>query len=368
MNKYIFILGFVGTAFLSACSSDDLTIVPSPDEEEAIVVEAGKDSDVPITLGVGMGRAITRTPLNPVDVDGKFNTPDGQYFGVFCLAIGKQAGAPNITAIPATDADIKWSPAYSTIYPYANWMDNIPAKVTSDGTTSNVTFLEKVYYYPFGNWYHYNFFAYYPWQSSGVTTIAKACFVDFTIDGKKDIIWGKTLGDGVFSAKYMREHPTTVPEFEFEHQLTQLVFHIKPRETDKTEFSAEGYKLTEVKLKKVHKYLQLCVASKPEDSHTPGTPSTAGSLSEMKVWKTDDSDPFSGGAEISVVPSPPSDETLICYAMVHPSDISNIQVYVKMEQTIGGTEVIEKNITLPSPVGGFLKGRKYKVDIELKKD
>ena len=65
MNKYLFILGIVGTALLTACSSDDLTTVLLPEEERTLVVEAGKDSDVPITLGVSSSRGLTRAVVNP---------------------------------------------------------------------------------------------------------------------------------------------------------------------------------------------------------------------------------------------------------------------------------------------------------------
>ena len=375
MNKYLFILGLVGTALISACSADDLTTVLSPEEEEAIVVEAGKDSDVPITLGVGVGRAMTRTPIES-DVNSLFNTPDAQYFGVSCFATGIQDGAPKIGKIPTSDENIKWSPAYFTTYPYANWLDNVPAKVASDGTKSVITFLDastlptetnKVYYYPFGNWYHYDFFAYYPRQAI-VTTIAKSSYVDFTITGKEDLIWGKTTppATDAFSSKYFRENPLAeIPQFTFNHLLTQLEIHLKPLEADKTELSSQDYKLTDVKLTNVYNHLRLWIACKTEDNHTMGTLEPTGSKTEIKVWKSDDTGPFNGGAEIAVVPTLPETETLVCYAMLRPQDISGMKVHVKMKKS--GGEEIERDITLPSPVGGFKAGSKYEVSIELKK-
>ena len=373
MNKYIFILGLVGTALLSACSSDDLAMVLSPEEEETIVVEAGKDSDVPITLGVGMGRAITRTPIES-DANSLFNTPDGQYFGVSCLATGIQDGAPKISKIPANDEGIKWSAAYYTTYPYANWFENVPAKVTSNSTQSVITLLDaltlptsKDYYYPFGNWYHYDFFAYYPRQAS-INTIAKSSYVDFTITGKEDLIWGKTTppATDAFSSKYFREDPLAeIPQFTFNHLLTQLEIHLKPLEADKTELSSQDYKLTDVKLTNVYNHLRLWIACKTEDNHTMGTLEPTGSKTEIKVWKSDDTDPFNGGAEIAVVPALPATETLVCYAMVRPQDISGMKVHIKMKKSGGGE--IERDITLSSPEGGFKAGSKYKVSIELKK-
>lgn len=375
MNKYLFILGIVGTALLSACSSDDLTMVLSPDEEEAIVVKAGQDSDVPIALGVGTGRAITRKPLN--SEEGLFVTPNGQYLGVYCLATGIQEGAPTIkNVIPTTDEDVKWNGSCR----YANWLNNVPAKVTTDGSTSAVTF-EKECYYPFGNWYHYDFFAYYPRQEQadpeggpyaiGTHTFARSCYVVFEIDGKQDIIWGKTTlpatdATDAFSSKYFREHDLAdAPQYTFNHLLTQLEFHLKPFEDDITKLSE--YKLTDVKLTNVYNHLLLWIACKTEDTHTAGTLEPIGSKTEtgIKVWNSDDTDPFDGGAEIAVVPTLPATETLVCYAMLRPKDISGMKVHIKMKKS--GGEEIERDITLSSPEGGFNAGSKYKVNIDLKK-
>ena len=94
MNKYLFILGLVGIAFLSGCTSDDLAMVPSLEEERALIVEASQDSDVPITLGIASSRGYTRAPINPSDVEGgygNFETEPDRYLGVFCLSTGIQS-------------------------------------------------------------------------------------------------------------------------------------------------------------------------------------------------------------------------------------------------------------------------------------
>ena len=191
MNKYLFIIGFAGMALFSACStSDELAAdipIPSPgltEEEKALIVEAGKDSDVPITLGsVANSRAMTRTPIEPEIGTTLFTTPANQYLGVFCLAQGKQAGAPSL--VP-NDANILWNSSE-----YAKWLDNVPAKVLkhtagdaspiTGGDAQNYSYVQfmkddlsgtKVYYYPFGNWYYYDFFAYYPRKVGGDGTVA----------------------------------------------------------------------------------------------------------------------------------------------------------------------------------------------------
>ena len=131
MKKYLFIFGLVGTALFTACStSDELAAdipIPSPgltEEEKALIVEAGKDSDVPITLGsVANSRATTRTPIDSDDGTDLFEITgsNDQYLGVFCLAQGKQAGAPSL--VP-DNANILWNSSE-----YAKWLDNVPAIV-----------------------------------------------------------------------------------------------------------------------------------------------------------------------------------------------------------------------------------------------
>ena len=186
MNKYLFILGIVGTALLTACSSDDLTTVLLPEEERTLVVEAGKDSDVPITLGVSSSRGLTRAVVNP-DASGNFTTEAGKYLGVFCLATDIQSNVDE-SVIPEVIRTNNWNTAAEDDKAgLIVRMNNVPAKVTTDGTTSDVTFLDastlinptpsvQHYYYPMGNWMKYNFYAYYPRQEKvvdGNTTLRR---------------------------------------------------------------------------------------------------------------------------------------------------------------------------------------------------
>ena len=257
MNKYLFILGLVGTALLSACSSDDLMTDLSPEEERALVVEASQDSDVPITLGVASSRGVTRGPLT----GGDFSTEDGKYLGVFCLATGYQA-------------------SYEDNHPIANkWKDdntgllvrmsNVPASVLAGNVifkNSEAT-ANQTYYYPMGNWMKYNFYAYYPWK---VTTASSPSIsdntvveVNYEIDGTHDIIWGKTTppaGDA-FSAKYFREIvPSETPQFNFEHKLVQFRFFVKAADSD----VATNVKITNMYISNAIYKLKLIVADKRE--------------------------------------------------------------------------------------------------------
>ena len=450
MNKYLFIIGFVGTALFTACSTaDDLVSeIPSQglsDEEKAMIVEAGQDSDVPITIGsLGNRRAMTRTSVESDEHD-LFITPDDQYLGVYCLATGLQEGAPSIHNVtPESDDGVVWNGAY----PYSNWMDNIPAIVSkysastgplSDATEaySYVSFLDpidlddesptetsKVYYYPFGNWYHYDFFAYYPRQKKadpsdpkgsdaiGTHTSARSSYVVFEIDGTQDIIWGKASGDGksivdssnktvkAYSSKYLRlmkevdeDHNGTpdnteyevVPAFTFYHLLTQFVFSIKPHDTDASDIFDKGFKVTELSLKDVYKDLRLYVACKPEDTHTMGDLSIiSNNVIDIPASKIDDDgSPFpiyvagnedntlldDNEKEVGYVIVPPS---LLISSKTHNQYLVNLKMQQKDEagrypgdDGYSGSDVPDTVVQLTPPEGGFSAGHKYNITIEI---
>ncbi len=377
MNKYLFILGLVGTVVLTACSSDDLTPVLSPEEERTLVVEAGMDSDIPITLGSkgNSSSGMTRTPIVS-DANGLFDTPSGQYLGVSCLARGTQADAPSYIG-----DDIKWSDAYASSYPYAKWMTNKPAIVKNDGTIEfrkeDDLSVVKHWYYPFGNWYQYDFYAYYPRQAS-VSTIAKSSSVIINIDGRQDIIWGKASSDDVvegvkaYSSKYLRLGGNE-PQFAFEHKLTQFVFYVKPHSGSVAQLQTDGIKVTDMKMKEVYKKLKLIIASK-DGNLAEGNISELSEYGDVKLWNGD-ADAFSGGAK-PVVPTSydPLDEsthkTYIGYAMVPPSALiagkghSQFKVYILLKDNTDATYREITKVLVP-PASGYLAGHKYEIVLDI---
>ena len=400
MNKYLFILGLVGTVVLTACSSDDLTPVLSPDEERTLVVEAGMDSDIPITLGSMGGRSsgMTRTPIVP-DANGLFETPRGQYLGVFCMAMGKQEDAPTVkNVIPASGDDIHWN-----THLYSKWMDNVPAKVSDDGSTSGVTLLDattisdptptnKVCYYPFGNWYYYDFFAYYPRQdNANVATGWSYVDVNMTIDGRQDIIWGKASGDGLsvtdagktvkaYSSKYFRLAGTgTVPSFTYEHKLVQLVFYVKAHDDAvASTLNTNGYKVTDLEVANVYDQLLLTVASKVS-SITAGTLTVkpgSSHVTDITVRNAaDDSSPF---PKVIANTASDTDAKLIGYAMVPPSALiasktyNQYKVKLKVEDDSShsyynpaAANVDENGYRIIELTGTFLAGHKYEIVLEI---
>ena len=437
MKKYLFILSLVGTALFTACSTaDDLVAdIPSTgltEEEKAIIVEAGLDSDVPITLGNVVSRksGMTRTSIES-DAHDLFETPfdenypnpaagKSQYLGVFCLAMGKQDGAPSSAV--ATD-NIKWN-----THVYTNWLNNKPARVLKHAASTvspidggygeNYSYIQfmkddytdtQVYYYPFGNWYYYDFFAYYPKQDDANVSIGYSYVdVDITIDGSQDVIWahaagGTSIPDPVtsnavnsYSAKYMRlskedldhngrpDHTEfeVVPGLAFDHKLTQFVFSVQPHDTDAPELYAKGFRLTELSLKNVYDELQLSVASKG-GSITAGTLTIkpgSSHVTDIPAWDaSDDSNPFS----THIVVANADDDTSpkdVGYAIVPPSALisgkthNQYLVSIGMEQKdetgkypgddgYSGSDVPDTVISLTEPEGGFLAGHKYNITL-----
>ena len=286
MNKYLFILGIVGTALMSACSSDDLTMVPSQEEERALIVEASKDSDVPITLGVGSSRGFTRSPLVPGE-GGVFSTEDNRYLGVFCLSTGIQSGV-DASLLPSNIRLNRWNSDDTGLLVR---MKNVPASVLSGDVTfmnSNATAVQT-YYYPMGNWMKYNFYAYYPRQEETVEFVGQdRPTIEFSkddnnyyyllekyyeIDGTQDIIWGKAdppEGDA-FSARYFIENVSAdKPQFSFEHKLVQFRFFVKAANPD----VADNVKITNMSVPNALGYLALVIANQnpaPVDSMKEGT-------------------------------------------------------------------------------------------------
>ena len=331
MNKYLFILGLVGTAFLSACSSADDLVAGKPIEtplaedskESGLIVEAGQNSEVPITLGVGQNRGYTRAVLNPSDNNGNFSTPAGEYFGVFCLATGTQSGVSNI---PSVISDNMWNTA--AVDDEAGLivrLRNVPAKVVrrevtpSSGVyTSDVEFWDiansrvQHYYYPMGNWMKYNFYAYYPRQEETVNidgdpkqtlsfTENQVLEKYYEIDGTQDIIWGKSdqehatpvaaSGADPYCAKYFRlareaagggDISAYYPKFTFEHKLVQFRFFVKAASaTALTTLQGLSAKVTDMYIANAIYRLALIVANK-----TPEADTKNGQLSMMSSLKT----------------------------------------------------------------------------------
>lgn len=408
MNKYLFILGLVGTVFLSACSaSDDLMTGLSSDEERAIVVEAGRNSEVPISLGSfgNRGRGLTRAPLNSDDGTLLFETPADENLGVYCLARGKQADAPVISDIPTNDSGISWKNTR-----YAKWLDNAPAKVVRVAASgglpaySDVQFVDDggnhiIKYYPYGNWYYYDFYAYYP----RITTMSETddiIIADYTITGKEDIIHAKATSDdyinydpdnndatdnsvrvNAFSSKYFRlkndgatdlEKYNNLPNFTFDHKLTQLYFKVKAATaSDAQKLRARGITLKSLKIKNCYTGVRLFVASRRDAPLNSGALAVKTDTSgEIEVWTgSAGSESHPTNLEIAVN-NTDTEAHDVGYLMVPPSELidkdgiptANRKYVVSLEMNPDGVPNTELTLDIS---GGFLKGQKYTITIEV---
>lgn len=364
MNKYLFVLGLVGTALFSACStSDDLSVeepnVLLPDDkskETAILLEAGKDSEIPIALGVS-GRGYTRAVMNP-DASGNFETETGKYLGVFCLAMGTHSGVYNIPAIISAN---NWNTAPENDEAgLIVRMKNVPAKVTTDGATSDVTFLNPTtlsnptpspqsWFYPMGNWMWYNFYAYYPRQGDETLlfTPNQALQTNYVIDGSQDIIWGMANPEDAmyddyaatdakpYCAKYFRLKKGEVgeenigpflPKFVFKHKLVQFRFFVKaPNSTVRADLVAKHMQVTDMYISNAYYKLRLIVANK-HDTQFNGSLYQDGSKTELRI-KKNDSDVNRFDQNNDEVLDNPLDITVDAVDVEHDTPVGYIMLY-----------------------------------------
>ena len=305
MKKYLFILGLVGTALFSACSTADDLVSEKPNEappveepkETAIIVEASQDSEEPITLGIGQSRGYTRTPLD-TDVDegfGNFKTESNRFIGVFCLATGTQTGVSNI---PDAVASNHWSAdASGGLGGLLVKLKDVPAIVRYSSSTYNFKFWntttgkEEHYFYPMSNWMKYNFYAYYPQFNSSTIEIgedgnkSKVEVTGYEIDGSQDLIWGMSdqvpessvSGADPYSAKFSRlakkkaadesgDISAYYPEFKFKHQLVQFNIYVKAVDASAlSSLQAVQAKVIDMYVDNAIYKLKFCVASQADD-------------------------------------------------------------------------------------------------------
>jgi hypothetical protein len=414
MNKYLFILGTAVMALFAACSTDDGFDAEEAarlekEREAAILIAAISDSEVPITIGTGTRTnfGVTRAPLEP-DANGLFTTEAGKYLGVFCLAVGKQTGAPaNISALNSIDWKVE-----GDYRPLIVKMSNVPAKVTHNGSYSDVVFLNETdlasstetpetWFYPMNDWVRYNFYAYYPRQEVTVGNNTTLTFSQnqvlekyYEIDGSQDILWGmgtsndQSFGDALpYCAKYFRKKTAALgpgetiadyyPMFNFDHKLTRFDFNIKAASADDAAvLNAKGFKVKKMWIDNVLYRLSLVVANKNDESRN-GVLSMLGSAPQRKALNVKqgdaDFDRFDQDGDDTAdnpldVSSTASDVSVknVGYLMVPPTAVDNIDYILKVEveyeqNSVQKTETLEY---VPTPSSnGFLAGYKYNVNL-----
>lgn len=200
---------------LPSCSNDSVEV--GADLPDAPVFVPG-DSEVEILLGSATG--------SNVEVDKRAaleNDADIKGMGVFCLAREKQEinpGAYDITWFSASGQD--WS---------ACLMKNVEANKRGNGVYwADDT---KHYYYPISQFYRYDFYGYYPYVNDGnIRMENNKVEVDYAMDGKTDIIWGRASSDEqyAYSAAYFRQpgNEDKYPRLDLRHVMTRLKFKVMP--------------------------------------------------------------------------------------------------------------------------------------------
>ena len=402
MNKYLFIIGLVGTALFTACSTaDDLisekTIETPPVEEPketALIVEAGQNSEVPITLGVGSSRGVTRKPIES-GVGDIFSTEEGKYLGVFCLATGTQS---NVANIPSEISANKWVKDDATGLLVR--LSNVPAKV-EDGDVKFVapanTSNPKHYYYPMINWMTYNFYAYYPRENDSnikFTTGGSGALVRYiTINGSQDVIWGKAHPETAvpvsdteiddadpYCAKYTRLKKAEgaaiddyYPKLEFKHLLAQFKFSVEPENAAAwTAISGMGgMAITDMYISNAISNLQLIVANKVKPE-TEGTLSKKDDTTEKLYIKANGKDYnlFSSTtpleSQVSSIAIEESQVSVPGYIMLPPSGVGTEDYELCLNYSIGGEKQKEPMRVKMTLAGGFAKGQVYNISVKVR--
>jgi len=114
-----------GISLFTACTTaEDVETGPTAEEINRMIIEAGMDSDVPISLSMAPPQnisAVTRAPLESGS-DKTFETVTPNCLGVFLLAQKTQVD-PNTTIGPVASSSIKWDGTTT----YANILWNVPA-------------------------------------------------------------------------------------------------------------------------------------------------------------------------------------------------------------------------------------------------
>lgn len=267
-------LSLLAVAALSACTADD------DSAQQTIDID---DSPVEVRLSAGSGSK-TRASVES-DANGLFEV---EGLGIFMLAVEKQGTNPVAWDITwATAAEAGEDP-YHPDCGYANWaavqLNNVEANaVAGDNQGTPCTDIEwadgESKFYPFGNWYNYRFYGYYPIVSSEqLTQTASQRLVTYThLDGTKDIIWGQSkLGSNNneddnydqfnayrYSARYFRQanNSNNLPELGFQHKLMRMKFFIEGLADATGKFDAANNMVVEsIVVEKVPQTAYLVVA------------------------------------------------------------------------------------------------------------
>ena len=199
--------------------------------------------------------------------------------GVFCLARAPQN--INKQAQPIRWWSTEVDPLFGSTFCL---LDNVESTRTSTGMIEWKDGEHR--YYPFTQFYSYDFYAYYPYvgydsedntivsqeDQTGNNTVA----VTYSnLDGKTDILWGRATSSELYaySAKYFRQpaNKGVIPSVQLDHMLTRLIFKVVPGVTVENELPADYTHasqmiVTGLKVKDVVKKATLLLADYNRDN------------------------------------------------------------------------------------------------------
>ncbi len=262
---------------LAGCNKENSELV----NIESLFIESENDVRYIKLGGQTAAEVTTRASVESLDEIGQM--------GIFCLAARK-------TDVKNADEakDIDWSQVVSN-YPESYgtttngiYWGNVCCDVTNHGgsyaiePTADATYYP---YYPMTSWFGYDFYGYYPYCNN-YSKSSDSVYVDMTIDGTQDVVWGRSdipnfaeltssielqdkLSKCYYSARYFRNHPQDVEDahMKFEHKLARFRFFVYPganKESAENKLYDEAAALCikEIRLNKVEDNLRLVVADR----------------------------------------------------------------------------------------------------------
>lgn len=262
MKKYVFIFAAAASLVtLGGCSEEEQALQP-PQAESSEDVEV-ITTPVEIRLGMPSANFVTRAAFE--EEEDEFD------LGVFCLA--REPQGINYSSQPISWWDNSVNPLYSSTFCL---LKNVES--TKSGQT--ITWKDgQPRYYPFTQFYSYDFYAYYPYvdfeeevNTIDTTTVGRVVVNYTDLDGKTDILWGRATSSELYaySAKYFRQpgNQAKIPSVQLDHMLTRLIFKVVPGESyvgsgDYT--AASEVYVSSLKVKDVVKNVSLLVADFDRD-------------------------------------------------------------------------------------------------------
>lgn len=289
MKERILLLLLAVSSILVGCSESDS-------------IESGNEtlSEIPILLNAAgsfdAGIAASQSaPATRASVD---SIPELGKVGIYCMA-GRKTSVigSDLAADPNWGVELDHGTDYATTTNGVYWnnlkcsVDPATGLISVDETVDGVK-QDYIWYYPITSWYAYDFYGYHPYnkdsvkcQIKAVTSTRHQIVADVTINGKTDLLWGRSEIKDVnanennkyaYSARYFRNAPETAAKMKFEHCLSQFRFFIQPLEKNESSTSnLHSFKTLAVKEITMHDVadkLKLLIAdSDPNEQGEVGT-------------------------------------------------------------------------------------------------